>query len=244
YRNSYNISTNDIPHRFVATMVYNLPFGKGRMFDLNNKVLNAVAGGWNLGTVLTLQSGQPQQGFTGCNSLNGLCDRVPGVEIEVPENLQRWYDSPNAADRTVALPSGRQITVGRFNYLKYNPDAFSGRVVTLPNGTVVPDIYWYGTSALRFNDIRGAAYYNHNLSVQKDFSFTERIRATLSAEATNIWNRAQFTGTLNAGTSNVFTTANPARGVAPGMIQNESFGTYGLGTLDPRQIEMRLRIRF
>jgi len=43
---------------------------------------------------------------------------------------------------------------------------------------------------------------------------------------------------------NVFTAANPARGVRPGMIQNESFGTYGLGTLDPRQVELRLRIRF
>jgi hypothetical protein len=65
-----------------------------------------------------------------------------------------------------------------------------------------------------------------------------------SAEATNLWNRAQFTGSMNAGTSNIFTAANPARGVQPGMIQNENFGTHGLGTLDPRQVELRLRIRF
>ena len=244
YKNSYNISTNDIPHRMVATVVYNLPFGKGRQFDLKNRVLNAVAGGWNFGNVLSLQSGQPQSGFTGCNSLNGVCDRLSGVDIEVPQNLQRWYDSPNAADRTVTLPSGRQITPGRFTFLKYNPDAFRGRTVTLPNGNIAPDIYWYGTSALRYGDVRGNSYYNHNVSLQKDFAITERIKATFSAEATNLWNRSQFTGSVNAGTGNIFTAPNAARGVTPGMIQNESFGTWGLGTLDPRQVEMRVRIRF
>jgi hypothetical protein len=244
YKNSYNISTNDIPHRFVGTVVYNLPFGKGRKFDMNNRFLNAFVGGWNIGNVLMLQSGQPQSGFTGCNSLNGLCDRVPGVDIEVPKNLQRWYDSPNVADRTVTLPSGRQITVGRFTYLRYNPDAFRGRTVTFPNDTVAPDIYWFGNSALRYSDFRGVNYYNHNVSLQKDFAITDRVRMLLSAEATNLWNRAQFTGTVNAGTGNIFTTVNAARGQQPGMIQNESFGTWGLATLDPRQFELRLRIRF
>ncbi len=244
YKNSYNLSTNDIPHRFVATVVYNLPFGKGRKYDLGNKFANALAGGWNIGTVLSLQSGQPQQGFAGCNSLNGLCDRIPGVDIEVPANLQKWYDSPNVADRTVTLPSGRQITVGRYNFLKYNPDAFSGRTVRLPNGNTLPDIYWFGNSALRYNDVRGVNYYNHNMSLQKDFGITERIKATFSAEATNLWNRAQFTGTIAAGTGNIFTAPNTARGQQVGQIQNENFGTYGLATLDPRQVEMRVRIRF
>ncbi len=244
YKNSYNLSSNDIPHRMVATVVYQLPFGKGKQFDVQNKFVNAFVGGWQLGNVLILQSGQPQQGFGGCNSLNGLCDRASGVDIEVPKNLQRWYDSPNAIDRTVTLPSGRQITPARFTNLRYNPEAFSGRTVTLPNGNVAPDIYWYGTAALRYNDIRGVAYYNHNVSLQKDFKVGEKIQMLFSAEATNLWNRAQFTGTVNAGSGNIFTAANPARGVRPGNIQNESFGTYGLGTLDPRQVEMRLRIRF
>jgi hypothetical protein len=247
FKNSYNLATNDIPHRFVGTLVYNLPFGKGRKFDMGNAFANAILGGWNIGSVLMLQSGQPQNGFTGCNSMNGLCDRNPGVPIEVPKELQRWYDSPNPADRTVTLPSGRQITVGRFNYLRYNPDAFSGRTVRLANGNLAPDIYWFGNSAQTYNDFRGVPYYNHNMSLQKDFNIRERLTATFSAEATNLWNRAQFTGTVNAGTGNIFVTptaAQAARGAQPGMIQNESFGTWGTATLDPRQVELRLRIRF
>lgn len=244
FGNSYFLSSNDIPHRLVATVVYNLPFGKGRKYDMQNKFINGVLGGWNIGNVLMLQSGQPQQGFGGCNSLTGLCDRVPGVDIEVPKNLQKWYDSPNPADRTVTLPSGRQITVGRFNFLKYNPDAFSGRTVQLPNGTIANDIYWFGNAAARYNDVRGVGYYNHNVSLQKDIPIWDRVNMTFSAEATNLWNRAQFTGTVNAGTGNIFIAPNASRGIQPGMIQNESFGTWGLATLDPRQIELRLRIRF
>jgi len=244
FKNSYNLSTNDIPHRFVGTVVYNLPFGKGRKFDISNKFANAIIGGWNFGNVLSLQSGQPQQGFGGCNSLNNQCDRIPGVDIEVPRNLQRWYDSPNLPDRTVSLPSGRQITVARFNFLRYNPEAFRGRVVTLPNGTVAPDIYWYGDSAARYNDVRGNSYLNHNVSLQKEVKVTDRVGVLFSAEATNIWNRAQFTGSINGGSGNVFLAPNTARGVQPGMIQNENFGTFGLGTLDPRQVELRIRIRF
>lgn len=244
YRNSYNLSSNDIPHRFVGTVVYNLPFGKGRKFDLQNKYVNAMLGGWNFGNVLMLQSGQPRQGFGGCNSLNGLCDRVPGVDIEVPKNLQRFYDSPNIADRTVTLPSGRRITVARFNFLQFNPDAFRGRTVQFANGNTAPDIYWHGTSAMSYADVRGINYYNHNVSLQKESRVTERVSILFSAEATNLWNRAQFAGNVNVGSGNIFLAANPARGVQPGMIQNENFGTFGMATLDPRQVELRLRVRF
>jgi hypothetical protein len=35
-RNNYHLSYGDIPHRFVATIVYDLPFGGGKRFSLNN----------------------------------------------------------------------------------------------------------------------------------------------------------------------------------------------------------------
>ena len=80
---------------------------------------------------------------------------------------------------------------------------------------------------MRYGDVRGRSYYNHNASLQKDFKIGEKLQMPFSAEATNLWNRAQFTGTVNVGSGNIFTAANPARGVQPGKIQNESFGTYG-----------------
>jgi hypothetical protein len=35
-----------------------------------------------------------------------------------------------------------------------------------------------------------------------------------------------------------------SQGVKPGMVANQNFGSNGLGTFDPRQVELRLRIRF
>ena len=56
------LSGNDVAHRFVATGVWELPFGRGRRFGSDlNRVLNGVLGGWELSGILTLQSGPPLQ---------------------------------------------------------------------------------------------------------------------------------------------------------------------------------------
>lgn len=246
--NSYSISPNDIPHRVVATWVWQPSLGKGQKFDFNNKFANGVLGGWNIGGVFLAQSGQPQQGFTGATgSVTGRADRISGVPVEVPENLQKWYTGANPADRTVTLPSGRQIVVCRYCFLKYSSDAFSGRTVNLPNGTVGPDIYWWGNADIRYGDVRGNGRWNVNMSVQKQIPITEKVQMQFSAEASNLLNNTQFRPQMNAGTGATFTNltaAQRAQGIRPGMLQNDSFGTWGMATFDPRQIELRLRLFF
>lgn len=246
--NSYFISPNDIPHRLVATWVWTPQIGSGKMVDFKNRFANGLLGGWNLGGVFIAQSGQPQQGFTGATgSLTGLADRISGVPIEVPENLQRWYTGASVAERTVTLPSGRQVVVCRYCFLKYSSDAFSGRTVNLPNNTIAPDVYWFGNAALRYGDVRGNGRWNVNMSLQKDIPVKERLRLQLSAEASNLLNNTQFRPNMTAGTGATFTNvsaAQRAQGIRPGMLQNDNFGTWGMATFDPRQIELRLRILF
>ncbi len=246
--NSYYISPNDIPHRVVATWVWTPPVGKGRSLDFNNRFANVVLGGWNVGGTFIAQSGQPQQGFTGATgSLTGLGDRLAGVPVEVPKELQRWYNSASTADRTVRLPSGRSVTVCRYCFLKYSADAFSGRLVTTANGGVQPDIYWFGSAALRYGDIRGNGRWNVNMSLQKEIPIRERLQLQFSAEASNLFNNTQFRPQMTAGLGSTFTAvsaAQAAQGIKPGMIQNDNFGTWGMTTFDPRQVELRLRLRF
>ncbi len=244
--NSYTIAPNDIPHRFLATWVWTPPppfrtgFGR-KLFS-----------GWNAGGVFVAQSGQPQQGFTGPNSgstgsMTNLGDRISGVPVEVPKELQRWYTGLNAADRTVTLPSGRQITVCRYCFLKYSSDAFSGRVVNLPNGTVANDIYWFGTSANRYGDIRGLGRWNVNMSLQKQLAIREALKLQISVEASNLFNNSQFRPNMSLNLGDTFTNLNAlqrSQGIRPGMIQNNNFGTWGMSTFGPRQIELRLRIFF
>ena len=53
------VSLLDIPHRWVASGVYDLPFGRGKMFLNQGGVVNALLGGWRLSGIFTIQSGQP-----------------------------------------------------------------------------------------------------------------------------------------------------------------------------------------
>ncbi|HKE25130.1 MAG TPA: TonB-dependent receptor [Bryobacteraceae bacterium] len=53
------LSSFDVRHRSVNSVLYDLPVGKGRALNIDNRVLNAIAGGWETGGILTLQSGVP-----------------------------------------------------------------------------------------------------------------------------------------------------------------------------------------
>ena len=52
-------SNFDISHRFVATFIYELPYGKGRRFGNQGGLKDFLIGGWNLMFSQTLQSGPP-----------------------------------------------------------------------------------------------------------------------------------------------------------------------------------------
>jgi len=49
----------DRPQQFSWSGVWDLPFGKGRTINMENKVLNTLAGGWNFNWILTYYAGPP-----------------------------------------------------------------------------------------------------------------------------------------------------------------------------------------
>jgi hypothetical protein len=54
------IDNQDVPHRFVMSGLYDLPYGRGRHWGANsNAVANAILGGWTLGSIVTASSGLP-----------------------------------------------------------------------------------------------------------------------------------------------------------------------------------------
>ncbi len=53
------LSFQDTPHNFVVSYIYELPVGKGKRYLNHNPVINAVAGGWQVGAVQRYLSGQP-----------------------------------------------------------------------------------------------------------------------------------------------------------------------------------------
>ena len=53
------LSSFDVHHRSVSSVLYELPFGKDKRFGIANRALDAVAGGWQTGGILTMQTGIP-----------------------------------------------------------------------------------------------------------------------------------------------------------------------------------------
>jgi hypothetical protein len=239
-KNNRRLGLSDVPHRLVATFLYELPFGKGRSLAIPNRALRAVVGEWQVGGSLIWQSGFPI-GISGASNGAALArpDRVDGVPLELPKNLQGWYDGKTP----VTLPSGHIITPPNFTYLKYNPDAFSGRFVVTPNGSVVADQFWFGNADQTYDGFRTDSRYNLDMSIRRTFTITG-LKLEVGADAMNILNHTQFNTAYVGALSNTNFVVNPALGLVPGMATANNFGTRGLTTFNPRQIQLRATLRF
>jgi outer membrane receptor protein involved in Fe transport len=82
----------DVPHRFVASYIYDLPFLK----DSSNPILKYVVAGWQIGGVTTVQSGTPVNVTIGGDVANiGISGaQRPNLVGSVPElNCQTLPDS-------------------------------------------------------------------------------------------------------------------------------------------------------
>ncbi len=53
------ISPFDHPNRFVTALVYDLPFGRGRTFNIQSRWVDAIVGGWGIASIYTYQTGAP-----------------------------------------------------------------------------------------------------------------------------------------------------------------------------------------
>ena len=235
-----HLSLSDIPHRFVASYLYELPFGEGKKFGTTG-LLKHLAGGWQLGGSVVWQSGFPI-GINGASSGAALArpDRVDGVDFEVPQDLQRWYDGRT----TVTLPSGRRITPPANTFLKYNPDAFAGRVVTTPNGRIVADQFWFGNAQQIYDQVRTDPRFNIDLTIRRSFRITPGMSAEVGADAMNILNHTQFNGVYTGGLGATQLTNNPGSGLIVGTGDANNYGTRGMATYNPRQIMLRVGLRF
>ena len=240
-KNNLHLGGDDIPHRLTGTFLVDLPFGAGKAVNVQNRILRSIVGGWQTGITLVLQQGMPMF-LNGDNSgaLIGHPDRIAGVPLEVPKEMQHWYDGI----QTVTLPNGRIIKPTKNTFLKYYTGAFSGRVITLPNGKIQADQNWVGTVNNTLNELRGPGRFNIDMSLRRNIKFMERYSLEMSAEATNLLNNSQMSGSYSAGLGSTVVTANPALGLLPGMGSSDTYGTIGTGTFNPREVVLNLKLRF
>jgi hypothetical protein len=121
-QNSYNLraerglSSFNQDHRAVTSVLYDLPIGKGRRFLSNSGIADAVIGGWQLGSIFTIQSGFPATVIDGRDQSNtGIGYDRPNATGQYAvldrdvRNPNRWFNSAAFA----LQPSGTFGTAGR-----------------------------------------------------------------------------------------------------------------------------------
>jgi len=54
-----SFSGNHIPHRYVVSSVYDVPYGKGRRWAPPSRLLDSILGGWGVGVIGELRAGAP-----------------------------------------------------------------------------------------------------------------------------------------------------------------------------------------
>ncbi len=227
----YSYSTLDVPHRFVASWTYELPFGKNKMFGKNWKgITQLLLGGWQTSGAYTWQRGTPIP-ITATNSFpSGVAissavrrpDRVAGVS-------------------NFSLGTSRSNIVGQG--LWFDPAMF---VDPIYSGSV--NNFVFGSAARTYNDIRRDNYRNVNLSVLKNFFWDEgRQKLQLRAEFLNAFNWVVYgtpvstlnvTGAVGTANNNLLNPANPC------FATQQCFGQVRTQGNTPRNIQLVVRYTF
>ncbi len=186
-RSEWGLAGCDITHRFVTSLIYNLPFSsKGQGISGLAGFAKALVADWQVGLIYSAQSGFPYTvGVFGDTANAGAllnvnpirADVVPGVSADLPSdqrNTDHWF----------------------------NTEAFR-----------TPAAFTFGTAGR--NTMRGPSLKKADVAMERHFALRETTQLSFRAEFFNLFNRAnydtpeRFVNTPQFGT--VTMAATPAR---------------------------------
>jgi Carboxypeptidase regulatory-like domain len=176
FRENYGNSDQDQPNVFVFSALAELPFGRGKRFASNIPLaLDEAIGGWQLNTIVSLESGTPfdvstSKGTAPDGSIisanpNNRADQT--APVHYVKSLHEWFDTSTFV----------------------NPPANSDGVFVRPGN-------------IDRNQVFGPGHSDMDLSLFKDFPIYESVVAQFRAEAFNITNTPAFdnpNGNLDSG---------------------------------------------
>jgi hypothetical protein len=195
------ISIQDLPNVFVLSGVYELPFGHGQQF-LTHGPASYVLGGWQLGTILRYQNGQPlafccTQGIPGWQNSTRY-NYNPGVSVQSAVYRSGWkhidpFNTTNGSDPTSNSFFNGANTSSALAYTSGAAmPAFIDQVAAvnaLPAGSAVP--YTLGDTP-RVTNVRMPIWANEDFSLLKDTPIHEGLVFQLKFEFLNGFNRHLF----------------------------------------------------
>jgi hypothetical protein len=190
-------------HVFVFTNLWELPFGKGKQYMTDsNRAVDALIGGWQINTIVNWSSGLPwTPSYQDCGS-----DRDTG---------------PCRPD----LIGSFDASVGDFDPVARRVPFFT----SAPLGTGAfgdPANLTFGNVGR--NTLTGPSFFNTDLSVFKNITITEQVKAQFRTEFFNVFNHTNLGNPNNCADC----------GGNSGFITGTAVGYM------PRQIQFGLKILF
>ena len=115
----WGLSIFDVRHRFVTTLLYELPFGEGKRWASSGPA-GAVFGGWQISAIVNKSSGFPRDAAVGVDVPNtGAQTYRPNLVSgqdpnDGPQTVQQWFNTAAFArpDAFTYGNAGRNIVIG------------------------------------------------------------------------------------------------------------------------------------
>ena len=181
----YGPSDFDVRHRVVASLIYEFPIGKGRLWAPSSKLVEAAIGGWEFTTLGTLQTGTP---FTvNLNSNSASTNTIAGGTYPTrPVLASRNFF---ASQRAVGNETGHSWLAPGCGYAMDDPKA-----ATCPSGSTyyAPDNGFLGNASR--NMLYGPGVQNFDMSIDKNFAmpYNEHHQLQIRLDAFNALNHTDF----------------------------------------------------
>jgi hypothetical protein len=212
----YAQSDYNLPIANITSLVYDLPVGRGKQFlGQSNGLVNAVAGGWQISTINTMQAGTPfNLGYTP-NSANAVSPQIAATYRGANEYR------PNRVPG-VPLTERVKLSSGYIQYVNY-------AALTLPatksaSGALLTP---FGNESR--NPGRTPAYYTTDFALNKNFDTPlEGLKVQFRTELYNAFNH-----------TNLYL---PASGLGGTLGGAPSSGGSITSTFEPRIIQFGLKV--
>ncbi len=260
FKGEKSVSIQNTPHQVSISYLYQIPFGKGRQFLNNNRALDLVIGGWEIGGIQRYQSGQPIDfgcatgipyyqnciRFTrGPAGASGLASEAYKKDKNHPSifNGESWFKPAfrpaqqlSSTDPGVPIADAAFIDQNREGQSQFNTGNNFWLRKPSPgcdNGCSF-DPFSFGTGIPRVTEeVTGPMYLAEDFSLLKNFRITEHKNFQLKLEAIDAFNRHRMAlPDTNPGNPN------------NGNFLNGGFGVPGAVDYGPRNLQFTGRFNF
>lgn len=211
----------DVTHIIRANGVYQLPMGKGHAWNPSNPVLSRLVSGWNVGAIMTRQSGTPFSILSGRGTFNRAArssatntanTSLNKSQLDNLIGYRMTGNGPYIIDLSAIGPDGRGVAAD-------GAAPFNGQAFTQPTAGNI--------GALQRRYFSGPWNFALDFSAQKVTNITEKQTLEFRIDSTNILNHPTF----DVGGDYTITST--------------TFGKLtGLGFSDPRLVQFGLIYRF